>query len=427
MVDNTVIETTLAANVASGGTFTVGYPTGLSAGSFVEGKGHKLIANQTTFDCPDDFTISFGASAATITYNGSTTIPSGSRVVVELAQPGLAYQGATFNDLLAGSVRELKPIHVSLGSPLATDDDVLRAAASISASGALTLLATSFDIPRNIIITSSGNDSGLTFTCTGTDVYGVAMQENITGANTGIASGVKAFYGDIAISASGASAGTVKIGRGNVFGLPVYVPGLHSLQNVVVNGELVTGPSAGVFSIPFYAEQVSVLAGTAAAIEIVAPCDLEILQLSTQVRVAVGTGGAVTVKNGTTDVVGLSITIADSATKGTQQTDTPTSGDATTLVSKGGRIQIVFADAFATTGAIDGVLTCLARGSRYGTLVAGLSQNTKPTATNADIRGTWAPGALGGNATDTPDGTKGIELVLLVEDPGFLGNTQYLA
>ena len=43
-----------------------------------------------------------------------------------------------------------------------------------------------FDQPRNVIITSAGDDSGDTFTVTGTDETGTAQTEDITGADTGV-------------------------------------------------------------------------------------------------------------------------------------------------------------------------------------------------------------------------------------------------
>src|SRR5262249_54376301 len=48
-------------------------------------------------------------------------------------------------------------------------------------------------VARNVRITSGGNDTGITFTVSGYDVYGFPMSEAITGANAGIASGKKAF------------------------------------------------------------------------------------------------------------------------------------------------------------------------------------------------------------------------------------------
>lgn len=76
-------------------------------------------------------------------------------------------------------------------------------------------------IARNIRITSGGNDSGITFTVSGYDLYGYPMTETITGANAGIASGAKAFKYIASVTCSGDVATTVSVGTGDVFGFPL--------------------------------------------------------------------------------------------------------------------------------------------------------------------------------------------------------------
>lgn len=105
------------------------------------------------------------------------------------------------------------------------------------------------------------------------------------------------------------------------------------------------------FSIP----QTELLAGT--AIEVIAPVDGYIKELYTTVQTAVTTGGVVTVEVETVAVAGLSITVADAATKGTVQSGTPTAGSSTRAVSKGDRIEIIPSAAFDTAGALAGFLT----------------------------------------------------------------------
>lgn len=132
---------------------------------------------------------------------------------------------------------ETSPIYVYNIVPLAMSATNLRTAAAVAGAGALTLAAGTgvtattvhgtvryvFDVPRNIRITSAGDDTGDTFTVTGNDVYGVPMVETITGANAGVAAGLKAFYSVTTIVASGASAGNVSVGTGDVLGLPYFV------------------------------------------------------------------------------------------------------------------------------------------------------------------------------------------------------------
>lgn len=96
------------------------------------------------------------------------------------------------------------------------------------------------------------------------------------------------------------------------------------------------------------------LAGTSA--ELVSPVVGAITQMQTIVQKAVTTGGDVTAAVGTTAVVGLACTIADAATKGSVVTDTPTLGDATTIVAVGSRIQVAPAAAFNSAGAVTGLV-----------------------------------------------------------------------
>lgn len=102
-------------------------------------------------------------------------------------------------------------------------------------------------------------------------------------------------------------------------------------------------------------DQTDTLAGTSA--ELIAPVDGYISDHRVTVQVAVTTGGAVKVQVGTTDVVGATVTVADAATKGTRYSATATKVGTTRKVAKGDRIQIVPDAAFATAGAVSGVLT----------------------------------------------------------------------
>lgn len=106
--------------------------------------------------------------------------------------------------------------------------------------------------------------------------------------------------------------------------------------------------------LPFDIPATELAAGT--SIELVSPVAGVIHKLFTIVQTAIVTGGNITAKVGTTDIAGLTITVADSATKGTVQSDTPTEPSATRVVAEGSRIQIVPASAFNGGGAVSGVL-----------------------------------------------------------------------
>jgi VCBS repeat-containing protein len=69
-----------------------------------------------------------------------------------------------------------------------------------------------FSQPQHVTIWNAGDDTGDTFTVTGTDRYDNAMTEDITGANASTAAGTKNFKRVDIISSSGASTGDVEAG-----------------------------------------------------------------------------------------------------------------------------------------------------------------------------------------------------------------------
>ena len=82
--------------------------------------------------------------------------------------------------------------------------------------------AVTFDNPRNVTITSGGNDSGITFTVTGTAASGAALAETITGGNAGIATGTSIFATVTQIAAVGDPAGTVIAGSGTTIQATIF-------------------------------------------------------------------------------------------------------------------------------------------------------------------------------------------------------------
>lgn len=69
---------------------------------------------------------------------------------------------------------------------------------------------------RQVIITSSADDTDITFTVYGTNAAGNAISETFVGANNGIATSTKYFRSVNRITASGASSGTVIVGTNTV-------------------------------------------------------------------------------------------------------------------------------------------------------------------------------------------------------------------
>lgn len=244
-------EATLSAAVATAGTITLQYPTGTDRGDFIGGVKNRLGVGATAqsrkfFDSADDFTVSLGASDITVTWKNANTIPSGSKVVLQLDKPGSdGREEEIVYPARVAVVGSPNLVELRLGAPDTSSATYFRAAAAIGGAGALTLLQTTLDVPRNIIITNAGDDTGDTYTVTGTDEYGVTVVETITGANAGVAAGKKAFKTVTGIVASGASAGNVSVGFGDVLGLPIWVPSVsHVLKELENDGN----PTGGTFA-----------------------------------------------------------------------------------------------------------------------------------------------------------------------------------
>lgn len=243
-------EVTLSAAVATAGTITFAYPAGTNKGTFSGGVKNVLgvgaaATSRKYFDTPDDFTVALGASSIVLTWKRAETIPSGSKAVLQLDIPG----GSTDDDFVVYDDR-VKPmaqglVLLQLGAAIASNDAFFYANAVAVGAGTFTLLQTTLDVPRNVIITSSGNDSGVTFTVTGKDEFNATVIETITGANIGIAAGKKAFKTITSIARSAGAAANVKIGFGDVLGLPIFVPSVaHVLKELEDDGT----PTNGTFA-----------------------------------------------------------------------------------------------------------------------------------------------------------------------------------
>ena len=104
-------------------------------------------------------------------------------------------------------------------TPTAVDADGVSASQSPGAGAVLINGALStggvatFGAAQKVRITTGGNDSGITYTFTGTDADGNVQAETITGPNIGNGDTTKFFQTITAVTKSGASAGTVIIGN----------------------------------------------------------------------------------------------------------------------------------------------------------------------------------------------------------------------
>lgn len=122
---------------------------------------------------------------------------------------------------------------------------VLTAGSGVTATTVNGTVRYRLDVPRAVRIVSAGNDTGITFTVAGYDVYGAPMTETITGANASTANGNKAWYDIVSITTSGASASTLTIGTTDKLGLPYQVLDAGRIISVKWNNTLAA--DAGTF------------------------------------------------------------------------------------------------------------------------------------------------------------------------------------
>lgn len=246
-------ELVLAADVAAGGTVAVTYPAGTDKGTFRGTGGHRLVMNHSVLKYPKDFEVTLGLSSATITNRTSSTWTAGTKYILQLEAVGTG----PFEDSRSG-VKVLRTARqtvaqINLGAPAAGAATMVTTAQLKAAAGTLSIdgtLATAgvavADVPRNVTLTVATTDqSSITFTVTGTDQYGNAMVEAITGPNANTVQGVKAFATVTSVANSAAIATNgVSVGFGNKLGLPVAVRSAACILKEMQDGAVAT---AGTF------------------------------------------------------------------------------------------------------------------------------------------------------------------------------------
>lgn len=121
----------------------------------------------------------------------------------------------------------MRPVTVSAG-PLATaDDDGIAQSQTPSGAGALTLNGALvvagvgvLDVARRVLFTTVSNESGKTFTVTGTNQSGNTISETITGPNATTGYTVLDYKTVTSVTVSAATTGAVTVGTNGVASSP---------------------------------------------------------------------------------------------------------------------------------------------------------------------------------------------------------------
>ena len=120
----------------------------------------------------------------------------------------------------------MRIISATVGPISAATVNSIATSQSGTANVALTLTSSPFtmDFVRRVLITSAGNDSGMSFTIVGTDWNGFSVSENLTGGN---ATGVYSIYDYatvVSVTPSANTASTVQVGTNGIASTrPIFV------------------------------------------------------------------------------------------------------------------------------------------------------------------------------------------------------------
>jgi hypothetical protein len=254
-----IVSTTASAAVATGGTFTVSAPTATLAGAIKNRGGHYMTIHgmAALFNFPNDWTVSWSGATATITYNGTTTIPAGSAIQVQFELDGddinYPYHAIGGNQVdktaaFRGTFGQI--FRVDFGAPLVANTTAIVATAARVGANLLTTYATAFvlDVPRALqAVSSNAGDTTQTVIVRGLDEYGVAMSETFTLNGTTVISGKKAFKTVISDTTSATLAGNLSLGFLNILGLPYYLAKQTGtgIGNIIKESQDGATPTAG--------------------------------------------------------------------------------------------------------------------------------------------------------------------------------------
>lgn len=171
-----------------------------------------------------------GASTTTVTLNGSTVVSGVALIIppapIVLVSAGndssktwtVTGLGADNKTSVVETVAAANASRVATKNAFAQVISIKLSSGSAGNVSAGTNGVATLDKPRQVILTSGGADTGITFTITGTNCCGNAQSEVVTGASVAAATSVLDYLTVTSIVASGATASTLTVGTNTVSG-----------------------------------------------------------------------------------------------------------------------------------------------------------------------------------------------------------------
>lgn len=183
-------------------------------GAFADEVANNICASQTPSGA-GDLTINGSAASGGVAY-----LPEQRRVYITSAGDDSLLTFTIYGLIatqwgFAAAVEAVTGSNTSVVSTTKVFNRVTRVAVSGATAAAVTVgmsgVAT-LAVARRIAIDSAGDDTGITFTLTGTDINGSPISEAVTGVNNAVATSVLSYKTVTSVLTSGAVATTVEVG-----------------------------------------------------------------------------------------------------------------------------------------------------------------------------------------------------------------------
>lgn len=222
-----------------GDSLNIPYPSGKNEGSFFSGINHSLGVEGSFFRSPKDFLITTRPDRIQFTWRGKAMLRQGALLNLQLEEPGGDFYfdqryGVTVQNMVASPV-----FLINFGAPRV--QDLEHYSGKVAPGQPIALKEMRADVPRTVLVTSSGDESRVIFRIEGEDMYGRPVVEEIEGPNAGSVESKKAFAQIMKVAVNGATSGEVSIGIGRGLGFPVFIPAQGCVLKVMVDGLRITG------------------------------------------------------------------------------------------------------------------------------------------------------------------------------------------
>lgn len=255
------ITQVLTTDLADAGTLAFNLPTGFSSNSFLLGNRHELEINGTLLTAPEDFTIAFATTVATITNRTGAAFLTGQTATLYPDTDGNivnVFDNGGDNQVILLTTCPVQLMKIDIGQPIVADVDAIVDAVTADVDGVLAIetntagLTFTMDTPvgRNITgdSSSASDDTTLAIRVVGQDTDFQPQTEEIAMNGTTAVAGVKAFssvesvtFFTVATGAVAASTGAIDVGFGDIFGLPIRLNNeVHQIEREFIDNTIVT-------------------------------------------------------------------------------------------------------------------------------------------------------------------------------------------